>query len=269
MTPEKLEAARLLLLGLPEDANPSDALYAHWFHETGQRQLRYPLASAYHAASLHAAAFDTGWTVARTGLPGRAAQVEVTKGDRTRFVAPPDVTPVSERAVTFAPGMDVAVNPMETTVMNGFWHLFSPGWQEAPPPVPRKRFYFNTSRGEETAFIRAATQMLSAAETWSLKILCGEAPEGRCDPCVLYLPGGASATDPWIADLLDSVEPFLAPVAVPGAAPIREGVAEAPDTDDTKSFGQRLCGVLAAIPPDMPDWVEEARERLIAIGAAP
>lgn len=269
MTPEKLDAARRLLLALPDGADARDALYANWFHETGETEIIYPEGAAYHAASLHPRAFEPGWTVMRTGLPGRAAQVEAGRDGRVRVVAPPDVVPEAPRATAFAPGMAVRVNPLESAEINGFWHMFSAAWQDGAPPAPRRRLYFAVARERATAFIRAAAQAADPAETWSLKILTGRAPAGRCDPCVLYLPGAAPADAPWLGRFLDAVGPFLGPVSVPGASPLRDGVAEAPDLDDTESFGQRLCGALAAIPPDVPDWEKRARAGIERIGGVP
>lgn len=267
MTPEKLESARELLLALPDDADPVEVLYLQWFHGMGEAEVAYPDAGAYRAASLHPDAFETSWRVTCTGLPGRAAQVEVGKDSRTRIVAPPDVAPEDPSATAFVIGMPVAVNPHENAEIGGFWHLFSPGWQEAPPPVPRRRLYFGVAPSQETAFVRAATQHADPGEIWSLKILTGSVREGRCDPCVIYLPGTTPTTAPWLTQLIDAVEPFLGPVTVPGTTLLRDGVAEAPDLDDVQSFGQRLCGVLAALPIDTPDWADEARARLASIGA--
>ena len=267
MTPEKLEAARQILLDLPSGEDPRDALYAHWFHETSESEESYPDPLAYHAASLHTDLFDLGWTVSRTGLAGRASQVEVRKAGRTRIVAPPDVTPEDDRALAFAKGMRVAVNPYATQEANGFWHLFSPRWQEAMAPVPRRRVYFAVERAQETAFLRAAVQAMDPEAQFAMKILTGRAPAGRCDPCVFYLPEEMAVEDGWVVDLCDRVSPFLGEIAVPGARVLRDGVAEAPDLDDAESFGQKVCGALASVSPDDENWSAKARAQLLKIGA--
>lgn len=267
MTPEKLESAREILLALPDDADPAEVLYLQWFHQVGKAEVTYPDAGACCSATLHPDSFETGWRVTGTGLPGHAAQIEVGNDARTRIVAPPNVAPEDPSATAFVIGMPVAVNPYASMEIGGFWHLLSPGWQDAPPPVPRRRLYFGVTRGQETAFLRAAAQHADPDETWSLKTLTGSTPEGRCDPCVVYLPGTTPTTAPWLTQLIDAVEPFLGPVTVPGTRRLRDGVAEAPDLDDEQSFGQRLCGVLAALPIGTQDWADEARARLARIGA--
>ncbi|MDJ0825466.1 MAG: T3SS effector HopA1 family protein [Rhodobacter sp.] len=265
MTPEELDAARLMLVGGAGEEPAEDLLYANWYHKSDAGPRRYPAGGAYLAAILDPGRFEAGWQVAQTGLPGQAGCVEVHRNGERRAVAPPLVVPEAQDALVFEPGASVCVFPLGAAESGGFWHVTSPAWEMQEAPEHRQRLYFGLAPGSEPAFARAFVDCADLKAAWSMKCLVGASSAGRCDGAVAYLPAELGLDTGWVADLIAAAAPLVAGASPPGTRVIAEGIAWAPDPETDRSFGQVICAALADVrvdPSDAEAWTVAARSAL-------
>jgi len=265
MTPGEIEAARQMLIAHEGAEDAAEMLYARWYHATDSGMRDYPPPAAYLAAILAPARFEPGWTVTRAGLPGMAGAVEIARQGRRRVTVPPLVAPANASDLVFEDGMAVLAFPLAALESGGFWHVTSPAWEETGPPEPRRRLYFAIRDGAERAFAQSFTSLADPGIAWSVKLLTGRCAAGRRDPAVAYLPADLPLASGWLAEILETVQPFLGEDLPPGTRRLGPGIASAPDTRIDRSFGQCLCDALAAIPADPADaeaWRAAARRQL-------
>lgn len=279
MSDEAIEAARRLLaeaLPLPEpgpDADPlAGLLYERWFHATTGARRRYPDPSAYRAVALEARPFEAGWTVEAI-IPGAVGAVRLRRGDTLREAPPLAWAPETPPRISPSVGDAARAAPLRDGPQGGFWHLWSPMW---PKRTPRRlwRWYLQVAEGAELAAAAVVAAHAPARRAWASKLLAGEHLAGRRDVAVLYAP---VAEEAWLAALFDALAPQLDDrPGPPFTLPVRDGVSRAEDPGGGVSFGQRLCGLIAAAARGAPEalddpeaWRETVARRFAEAGLTP
>lgn len=270
---DAIDAAWRLL----REARPADEvqafLYAHWFHDGGP-EWSFPSPAAYDAATLAPDLFAGGWTVRAAGPAHLDA--EGPDGRVERLAA--GSFALEQPAATPAPGLRLRRLMRTARPVNGFWHLWSDGWRDAPPEAPPcvpappvrvpaslVRVYLPLARGREPEAARRLLHAAPPGAVWAAKFLSGSHIAGRRDPALVYLPAGGEDA-PWMAALLRGLGGLL------GGPPVRlarafHGGWLAPDPGDGRSYGEALCGALAAAWLGHPDD-RRAFHRAAAAGLA-
>ncbi len=259
-----LEHARSVLRQCGPD--PSE-LYRRWFHRESGQQLRWPGASAYRGKLVEVGSYQPGWTVVGP-VRGRASAVCVTRDGRERVVAPPEVVPEHAGVLTLRPGDAVRVQALAGDYVGGFWHIWSSGWQAAPP-VAHKRVYCSVSPATSLSFVAAVLSLAPREGIWSMKALCDTHDAGRVDGALLYLPLEQSLQEGWVPNVVREVSRLCSARLPPFVEPLDAGVGWAPDPGQDRSFGEAVCAAIATAYGSVEDASRFARTALDAIRALP
>lgn len=257
-----LERARQLILVHGADAD----LYMRWFHETTGSVVTWPSAGAYRAAILDPSRFEPGWRVL-ANAPGAAGACVAMRGGRERVVAPPEMAPEHPAALSPVRGTPLRVHPLTSAAVDGFWHVWSAGWQ-ARAPQHLERLYFRIHVERALEFARLVATTARPRSVWAMKILCGAHDLGRRDVALIYRPAAAAA-EAWVDRICAAAAPLTAGDLPPFVSPVRTGVGRAPDPGDGRSFGQAIADAVRAAAPLAADADAFAAAAHAAIGAIP
>lgn len=242
MIDEHLERARLLLLDWVGESTET-MLYAAWYHREGEDSRFYPSASALGAAILEPCRLEPGWKVTAISGSGPAA-VTAERQDETRVMAPPEYVPAQAGKLLPQLGLPLLADPIASAEIDGFWHLFSPMWRQAPPRR-LSRVYFAVRPGSECAMAALIAASAPLQENWAFKILCGYHRLGRRDIAVFYHGAEISSSSGWLGSIVGAAEELTEAPLPPLVRPLRPGVGAAPEPGTGESFGQAICRRLA------------------------
>lgn len=240
LTDDWVEAARLLLREPGTDAND---LYTRWFHRETQSMLSWPGEAAYRAATLDARALQPGWRTVQD-WPAMAGAVIAQRGGHQRLVAPPEMAPTAAAGMMPGRGAELLVHPLTSALSDGFWHLWSAGWQRASPRR-LQRVYIEVHPQHALTLASRVARAAPWRPIWALKMLCGEHDAGRRDRAVLYLPHDCPLATKWVAAILQAAEALSLDDLPPFVQRLGLGIGQAPDPGGGRSFGQAVCDALA------------------------
>lgn len=243
-----VEEARQIIFERGADAG---LLYRHWFHHEIDETCHWPSAAAYRAAGLDADRLEAGWQVARS-FAGAAGAVVAVRDGRERVVAPPEMVPADARCLMPVAGTALLLDPLAYGETNGFWHVWSPGWQSAAPER-LQRFYVNVALPLALDFVIKFLADMPAGSTWAMKILCGTHKRGRRDGALVYLPADMDADAFWTPRLVRLAKACCEADLPPFVTPVAPGLGWAPDPGGGKSFGEALCGAILSAAPQSAD----------------
>ena len=236
-----LDAARRILDEAGADA---DVLYRRWFHRETGHSIEWPRAAQYLAVTRDATRFEKGWRVVEVA-PGIKGGVLAMRGGRERIVGPPEMSPDDARSLSLRRGTLVRVDPLVTAEKDGFWHVWSAGWQKASPKR-LQRLYLCGQRRCALDLMARITATAPARAVWYVKALCGTHEAGRRDSAVLYLSHDLDLFTEWRAALLASLESMCTEELPPFVSPLTRGIGTASDPGGGMSFGQALCAAVAS-----------------------
>ena len=261
MIDEHLERARRLLLDQGAEGR-ENMLYANWYHRESDETRSYPSASALNAAILDPNRLEPGWKVATISGDGPAA-VTAERDGEVRAMAPPEYVPARAGDLLPRPGQPLLADPIASTELDGFWHMFSPEWRKAPPSLI-SRVYFAVKPGSECAMASTIAARAPLRDNWAFKILCGYHRLGRRDIAVLYHAADLSSLTGWLASIIGSAEELTEAPLPPLVRPLRPGIGVAPEPGTGESFGQAVCRRLAEAASDRQALGEALHWRRVA-----
>lgn len=241
-------------------------LYTQWFHETTGDLLTWPAANAYRAAILDPSQFEPGWRVLASA-PGAAGACVAMRGGRERIVAPPEMVPEHTAALSPSRGAMLRVHPLTSGEVNGFWHVWSAGWQ-AGAPAHMERCYFRVHATRAIEFAALVAGVARPRSVWAMKILCGTHDAGRRDVALVYRPADAPV-EAWVERLCAAAEPLCDGELPPCVSPVRRSIGRAPDPGDGRSFGQAVAEAVKSAAPLAADAEAFAAAACAAIAAIP
>jgi hypothetical protein len=259
-----LDAARCIL---NEPGADADVLYRRWFHRETGHSIEWPSAAQYLAATRDATRFEKGWRVLEAA-PGIKGGVVALRGGRERIVGPPEMTPDDARSLSLRRGALVRVDPLVTAEKDGFWHVWSAGWQKASPKC-LQRLYLSVERRCALDLMARITAAAPARAVWYVKALCGIHEGGRRDSSVLYVSHDVDLSTEWRAHLLASLASVCTEELPPFVSPLTRGIGTASDPGGGVSFGQALCAAVASASAHAGDAARFREAALAAIARLP
>jgi hypothetical protein len=211
--------------------------------------------------------FEKGWRVL-DAEPGIKGGVVAMRGGRERIVGPPEMTPEDARSLSLRRGALVRVDPLVTGEKDGFWHVWSAGWQKASPQR-LQRLYLGVERRRALDLMARITAAAPARAVWYVKALCGTHTAGRRDAAVLYVSHDVDLSTEWRAALLASLASVCEEELPPFVSPLTRGIGRASDPGGSVSFGQALCAAVASAAAHAGDAARFRAAALEAIAKLP
>lgn len=243
-----LESARRMIMQQGADAG---LLYSNWFHRQTDETCLWPSAAAYAAAALDTERFEPGWQVVAL-VDGAAGAVVAQRGGQERTVAPPQAAPEEARGLWCRKGTALCVDRLAYGEANGFWHVWSSGWQ-SKAPEQLQRFYVNVSPPHALNFMASVMTETGQQAVWATKVLCGLHKAGRRDRVLVYLPLDIGFDPLWTENIKNLTKDICDDDLPPFVRPVATGVGWAPDPGGGVSFGQALCSAISSAADHVVD----------------
>jgi len=159
---------------------------------------------------------------------------------------------------------------------DGWWHTWGAGFDLAHRPDEVTRLYLAVRPDRVAQAVRTVTRCLAAgSERWSMKVVARREDLLRPDAVVVYVaaPLAEVVASPLAASLVEGTSGLLRAATPPLTRPLAPGVAAAEDPGDGRSFGERVCALVAAAATgeggDPTDWLTAVADMFVRAGLSP
>ncbi|MFZ1286989.1 MAG: T3SS effector HopA1 family protein [Candidatus Phosphoribacter sp.] len=225
--------------------------------------------------------------VERTGIGGTL--VVTTVGGGIRAVARGDYAPATTARIGVACAVGDVVDIRCRTggfVEGGWWRTWRGDWTPTRMPAALTRLYLSPVPRAVDALVPTVLAVLGRLDDpWLVKIGAKRAMLNRPDAMVAYLPDATTGLldgvpSPVVRELIDSVKGLVDGTGPPLSDPLARGVSWVQDPGIGSSFGEFICGVLAAAlvahqplqdapPPGIAELAQMLAQALAAAGIDP